>query len=214
MAKARPFFERVFLGINLVLWLIFLLILLISFTPLNDYMLRPLHIAEEVRQADAIVVLGGGIDRGRFLSPQSAQRLLRGAQLYYGGWAPKILFAGGDTAQVGIPEALIFAQEARKLKILERDILVEKNAIDTREQVLEVKKIADKNKWQNLLIVTSYIQMKRALLALENLGLKVYAAPADPYEKYAHNALVRLQVFGQIVREYGAIIYYKVRGWI
>ncbi|MGB9697983.1 MAG: YdcF family protein [Thermodesulfobacteriota bacterium] len=214
MAKARPLFERVFLAINLLLWLFFLLVLLISFTPLNDYMLRPLHIGEELRQAEVIVVLGGGIDRGRFLSPQSAQRLIRGAQLYYAGWAPKILFAGGDTAQIGIPEALVFAQEARKLRIPEQDILVEKNAHHTREQVLEIKKMAAKNKWQNLLIVTSYIHMKRALLAFENLGLKVYPAPADPYEKYAHHPLVRLQVFGQIIREYGAIIYYKARGWI
>ncbi len=74
--------------------------------------------------------------------------------------------------------------------------------------------MAVKNKWQNLLIVTSYIHMKRGLLAFENMGLKVYPAPADPYEKYASNALVRLQVFCQIIREYGAIIYYKVRGWI
>lgn len=214
MAKGRPFFERVFLFFNLLLWLLFLLVLSICFTPLNEYMLKPLNVAEEVRQAEVIVVLGGGIDRGRFLSQQSARRLLRGAQLYYAGWAPKILFAGGDTAQTGISEALVFAQEARKLRIPEQDILVEKNAQRTHEQVLEIKKMAAKNKWQNLLIVTSYIHMKRALLAFENLGLKVYPAPADPYEKYTSNALVRLQVFSQIIREYGAIIYYKARGWI
>lgn len=214
MAKVRPLFERVFLAFNLILWLLFLLFLLIWFTPLNDCLLRPLNIPEEVRQAEIIVVLGGGIDRARFLSPQSAQRLLRGVQLYYAGWAPKILFAGGDAAQIGIPEALVFAQEARKLRIPEQDILVEKNAQHTRDQVLEIKKMAVKNKWQNLLIVTSYIHMKRGLLAFENMGLKVYPAPADPYEKYASNALVRLQVFCQIIREYGAIIYYKVRGWI
>ncbi len=114
--------------------------LLIWFTPLNDCLLRPLNIPEEVRQAEIIVVLGGGIDRARFLSPQSAQRLLRGVQLYYAGWAPKILFAGGDAAQIGIPEALVFAQEARKLRIPEQDILVEKNAQHTRDQVLEIKK--------------------------------------------------------------------------
>lgn len=214
MAKVRPFFERVFLAFNLLLWLLFLLALLICYTPLNNYLLRTLNVAEEVRPAEVIVVLGGGIDRGRFLSQQSAQRLLRGAQLYHAGWAPKIIFAGGDAAQIGIPEALVFAQEGRKLRIAEQDILVEKNGQHTREQVLEIKKIAAKNKWQNLLIVTSYIHMKRALLAFENLGFKVYPAPADPYEKYANNPLVRLQVFGQIVREYGAIVYYKAKGWI
>lgn len=214
MAKARPLFERIFLFFNLLLWLLFLLGLVIYFTPLNEYMLKPLNVAEEIRQGEVIVVLGGGIDRGRFLSQQSVRRLLRGAQLYYAGWAPKILFAGGDTAQIGIPEALVFAQEARKLRIPEQDILVEKKAQNTREQVLEIKNMAAKNKWQNLLIVTSYIHMKRTLLAFENLGFKVYPAPADPYEKYARNALVRLQVFGQIIREYGALIYYKARGWI
>ncbi len=202
------------MAFNLLLWLIFLLILLICFTPLNEYLLRPLKIAEDLQQAEVIVVMGGGIDRGRFLTWPSSQRLLRGAQLYFAGWAPKILFVGGDPSKLGIPEALVLAQEARKLKIPEQDILLEKNAAHTHEQVLEIKEMAAKNKWQNLIIVTSYINMKRTLLAFENLGCKVYPAPAYPYEKYARNSLVRLQVFTQLVREYAAIVYYKARGWI
>ncbi len=210
----RPLFERVFLAFNLLLWLLLLLILLICFTPLNEYMLRPLKTVEALQRAEVIVVMGGGIDRGRFLTCPSTQRLLRGVQLYFAGWAPQILFVGGDPAKLGIPEALVLAQEARKLKIPEQHILVEKNATHTHAQVLEIKKMAAKNKWQNLIIVTSYIHMKRTLLAFENLGCKVYPAPAYPYEKYAHNALVRLQVFTQLIKEYAAIVYYKARGWI
>lgn len=214
MAKDRSILGKFFFALNLLLWVLLILVGLICFTPLNEYMLKPLKTTEEVREADVIVVLGGGIDRGRFLTWPSAQRLLRGAQLYFGGWAPKILFSGGDPFRVGTPEALILAQEAKKLRIPEQDIIVEKNSAGTREQVLEIKKIAEKYRWQSLLLVTSYVHMKRALLAFEDLGFKVYPALADPYEKYATKALIRLQVFFQIIREYGAIIYYKIRGWI
>lgn len=187
---------------------------MICILPLNEYMLEALKTTEEIRQADVIVVLGGGINRGRFLTGTSTQRLVRGAQLYFAGWAPKILFAGGDPFQKGIPEALILAQEAKKLKIPEKDIIMEKSSKDTHGQVREIKKIADKYQWESILLVTSYGHMKRALLAFENQGFKVYPAPADPYEKYASSGLIRLHVFTQILYEYGAIIYYRLRGWI
>lgn len=214
MAKERSLFEKFFFALNLLLWLAFLGILVISFTPLLELMLKPLHIKEDIRQADVIVVLGGGLDRGRFLTQQSALRFLRGVQLYYAGRAPKILFSGGDASQVGVAEALVLAQEARRLKIPEQDIIVEKLAANTRQQALEVKKMADRNRWQSLLLVTSYLHMKRALFSFENLGFKVYPAPAPPFEKYVTNPLHRLQVFINLIREYGAIIYYKFRGWI
>jgi uncharacterized SAM-binding protein YcdF (DUF218 family) len=56
--------------------------------------------------------------------------------------------------------------------------------------------------------------MKRAVLCFEQAGFKVYPAPADPIERYATGPIERLDLFWKILREYGAVIYYRVKGWI
>ena len=81
------------------------------------------------------------------------------------------------------------AQEAKRLNVPAGDILVEKRSQSTHEKVVEVKKMTEALRWKSLILVTSYSQMKRSLMAFEDAGFKVYPAPADPYEKYADGPL-------------------------
>jgi uncharacterized SAM-binding protein YcdF (DUF218 family) len=214
VAKERSFAGRIASTLNWVLWLAFLVVLVIALTPLTGYMLRPLVVKEDIRKADVIVVLSGGIDEGRYLNLVSSQRMVRGAQLYFEGRAKKILFSGGIPKKTGVAEAAVMAQEARRLNIPAEDIILEKRSKNTYEQVVEIKKIAEPLRWKSLLLVTSYSHMKRSLMAFEYAGFKVYPAPTDPYEKYADDPLSRLSVFKQLVHEYGGILYYKIRGRI
>jgi len=214
MAKVKAVSRRFIFTVNLLLWIIFLIVLIIAFTPVTAYMLRPLLMKEEIRKADAIVVLGGGIDRGRYLTLESSHRLVRGAQLYHEGMAPKIIFSGGPSPQVGVAEGAVLAQEARRLKIPPEDIIIENKSRRTYEQAVEIKKIADSHRWKSLLLVTSCTHMKRAVHAFEQAQFKVYPAPADPLEKYAQGALNRLALCGRIIHEYGGMIYDWIKGWI
>ena len=214
VATGRPFGRRIISTLNLILWLAFLVVLVIAFTPLTRYMLKPLEMKEDVRKADVIVVLCGGIDKGRYLSLVSSQRMVRGAQLYFEGKAKKVLFSGGILPKNGVAEASVMAQEAKRLNIPAEDILVERRSQTTREKVVEVKKITEALRWKSLILVTSCCKMKRSLMAFEYAGFKVYPALADPYEKYADGPLERLSLFTALIHEYGGIVYYKVRGWI
>jgi len=171
-------------------------------------------VPEEIRDADAIVVLGAGIDRGNYMKMVSSHRMVKGAQLYFEGRAKKIVFSGGAKGGIGVSEAAVMAQEARRLKIPEEDIILEKKSRRTYEQAVEVKKIVDSKKWKNILLVTSASHMKRAVRAFESVGLRVYPASADPYERYTDDPLERLSLFPKLIHEYGAIMYYKMKGWI
>jgi uncharacterized SAM-binding protein YcdF (DUF218 family) len=214
VANAKSWGRRIFFTLNLFLWLAFFAVLAIAFTPLTDYMIKPLAVKEDLRKADVIVVLAGGIDKGRYLSLASSHRLLRGAQLYFEGRANKILLSGGGSKEAGVAESTAMAQEARRLKIPPTDIILEKRSRRTYEQAAEIKKISESHHWQNILLVTSYSHMKRSLMSFEQAGLKVYPAPADPYEKYVTDPLERLWVFKMFIHEYIGIIYYKIEGWI
>lgn len=214
MAREGSISRKIVSALNWILWLAFLIVLVIAFTPLTRYMLKPLEVKEEIRKADVIVVLSGGIDKGRFLSLTSSQRMVRGAQLFFEGRAKKILFSGGIPKRIGVAEAAVMAQEAKRLNIPAEDILVEKRSQTTREKAVEVKKITQALRWKSLILVTSYSKMKRSLMAFEYAGFKVYPAPADPYEKYLEDGLGRLSLFKELIHEYAGIIYYKTRGWI
>ena len=214
MAKSKSWGGKIFSIFNLLLWLTLLLVLGIAYTPLTAYMLRPLTVPEEIRDADLIVVLGGGVDEGRYLTLVSSHRLIKGVQLYFEGRAPKILFSGGSPHGGEVSEAAVMAQEARRLKVPAEDILQEKRSQRTQEQALEVKEIAGSTQGKSILLVTSMSHMKRALMVFENFGFKVYPAPADPYERYTRDAMGRLCLFPTLIHEYGGIVYYRIRGWL
>lgn len=214
MAKIRLRGRRFFFFINLGLWIALFFVLTIAYTPLTQFMLRPLTVQEEIKDADLVVVLGGGVDQGRYLTVLSSHRMLRGIQLYFEGRAKKILFSGGIVGRKTVSEASVMNQEARRLRVPPEDILLEKKSKNTHDQAIEVKKIVEPLQMKSILLVTSFSHMKRALMVFEQLGFKVYPAFADPYEKYTNEPLVRLSLFPKLVKEYGGIVYYKARGWI
>jgi hypothetical protein len=53
--------------------------------------------------------------------------------------------------------------------------------------------------------------MKRSLMIFGHAGLKVYPAPADPYEKYVDDPIDRLSLLKQLIPEYWGILYHKIR---
>jgi uncharacterized SAM-binding protein YcdF (DUF218 family) len=214
MGKEKSFSRRIASSINFLLWLAFLFTLVVVFTPLTQYMLRPFQVEEELRQADVIVVIPGGIDSGFYLQHDSARRLMRGVQLYHAGWSSKIYFPGGRSSKNNISEAMVMAQEARRLKVPSEDILLDSQSPRLVEQARKCKKIVRSLGGESLLLVTSYLQMKRTLLVFENLGFKVYPASADPCEKYVDDPLGRLALFPKLLQEYVNLIYYKIRGWV
>jgi uncharacterized SAM-binding protein YcdF (DUF218 family) len=190
------------------------LVLVIACTPVTRYLLKPLAIEEEVKDSDLIVVLGGGVNQGRYLTLISSQRMVKGVQLYFEGRAKKILFSGGMPGKATVSEATVLGQEARRLNVPPQDILLEKKSQNTHDQALEVKKIAEPIRVKSILLVTSFTHMKRALLAFEKVGFKVYPAFADPDEKYAGNALDRLSLFPRLAHEYAGMVYFHIMGWL
>ncbi|RPJ40672.1 MAG: YdcF family protein [Deltaproteobacteria bacterium] len=214
MAKGRSFGRRFLFWASLLLWAFFFGVLVIAFTPVTGYLLKPLAMKEEIRHGDAIVVLGGGVNKGRYLTQESSHRLVRGVQLYHEGKAEKIIFSGGLSQKGGVAEGAVLAQEARRMQIPTENILIEKNSRRTHEQAVETKKITDPLRWKSVILVTSYTHMKRAVLCFEQAGFKVYPTPADPVERYAAGPLERIDLFGKILHEYGGMIYYRIKGWI
>ena len=102
----------------------------------------PAFANEELPTAQAAVILGGATTESRYglggdLN-HAADRLWRGAALYYAEKAPLIVLTGG-TLTGGRPEALLMAQKLREIGIPDAAILREAESRTTREHAQVAK---------------------------------------------------------------------------
>ncbi|MEX2442149.1 MAG: YdcF family protein [Alkalispirochaeta sp.] len=160
---------------------------------------------EALMEADAVVVLGGGVvyqspaelmiraldqnelaerTTGRFtthrtgaaLSPEAESRLLHGVRLARRLRVPLVVSGGRVlSAEVVPPEAEVAAVLALDLGIPQNMIRVEPDSRTTAENA---RFTAERFRFQRVVVVTSAYHMRRALLAFEREGLSPIAAPA------------------------------------
>ena len=151
---------------------------------------EPLEVAypafanEELPNADAIVVLGGGLTGesrygigGDF--NQAADRLWRAADLYRAGKAPIIVLSGGKSIEGGIPEAQMMAKKLKGLGLTEAAWIEEPESRSTRENGQFTRALLEGSGVKHILLVTSANHMRRALAVFTAQGFVVTAAATD-----------------------------------
>ena len=125
--------------------------------------------------SDAIILLeGDGFDRFR-----------KAVSLYKQGQAPKIVFSGNitdyDYGSYPFAEVLPRMLEAG---VPEEDIIHEDKSLNTREQAVEVVRMAQERGWRKLILVASHEHQYRAYLTFlrevldSKSGITLYNAPA------------------------------------
>ena len=125
--------------------------------------------------SDAIILLeGDGFDRFR-----------KAVSLYKQGKAPKIVFSGNitdyDYGSYPFAEVLPRMLEAG---VPEEDIIHEDKSLNTREQAVEVVRMAQERGWKKLILVASHEHQYRAYLTFlrevldSKSGITLYNAPA------------------------------------
>jgi uncharacterized SAM-binding protein YcdF (DUF218 family) len=192
-----------------------LAVIIIMYTPLANILSRPLMVKANLQKADVIVVLEGGIYSDGELSWFTLMRTVKGVELYKKGYANKILFSGCTNPNpLKIPEENGMARVAINLGVPPQAILLEDKSTRTYENALKTAEMMKANNLTTALLVTSAAHMKRSMLSFEHAGVKVFAAPAEPIEMYANDSMERLLFFKTVMREYAALIMYKIRGWI
>ena len=145
----------------------------------------------ELPAADAIVLLGGGMEAAHppeRLYPDlnaAADRVWHAVRLFRAGKAPLILASGGNLPwrEIDRPEAAAMAELLREFGVPDTAIVLEANSRTTRENRDNALPILRALGARRILLVTSALHMPRALALFENTGLDVTPAPAD-FEVY------------------------------
>ena len=144
---------------------------------------------EDVKTADAIVVLSGMIEE-RKNAPLgewsgAVDRFEGGVDLIQAGKAPLLIFTGGWVPWTpnAKPEGEILAQRAVRLGVPKDKILETGKAQNTQEEATAVRQVG-RNWWvtgskPSIILVTSAFHMRRAEMLFRKSGFEVTPFPVD-----------------------------------
>lgn len=178
---------RRFLG-RLLIAAGFLLLYLLSISPISDTLLGPIETAfppwkDGPVKADAIVVLGGGVRDLTWLaqpcepSGTSKERAVMGITIYRKHRLPLVFMGGnGDpSGTVVCTDADAMARTAVELGVPVRDVKTENKSRNTLESARALKNVIKGN---SIILVTSAFHLKRATAMFTKQGFRVLPAPA------------------------------------
>jgi uncharacterized SAM-binding protein YcdF (DUF218 family) len=150
---------------------------------------------------DAIVVLGGGVLEPGTLRPSadlssySKNRVTCGVDLYEQGYAPKLVFSGGNghAFKDGMKDAQEMKRWAERLGISKDVIVMEDLSRTTYENAAETKRLLGP---ASIVLVTSASHLPRATALFRNQGFQVTPMPCDFFvQNRPEDTLQRLDPF-------------------
>ena len=187
----------------------------VTFSPAFSYVAKPLVVASPLAHADAIVVLGGGVEKDGRPTPGTLERTLYGVALYRQGLAPAIILSTGLTGRFN--EARLMSEIARAEGVPDQALILEEQSRNTHENLAYVRRVLDARHWDSAIVVSSPYHMRRiALVSKKCRGEETLLyAPADPEGLYQYRSLLhRLRQARAVYREYLALGWYRIRGYV
>lgn len=119
---------------------------------------------DSLKKSDAIVLLEG----------DGLNRYEKAVDLYKAGWAERIIFSGGivDYEYGSYPFKDVLPHIINK-GVPEEAIIHEDTSQNTKEQAVEVMRIAQSYKWQRLILVATHDHQYRAYLTFLKVSLEL-----------------------------------------
>jgi uncharacterized SAM-binding protein YcdF (DUF218 family) len=134
---------------------------------------------DNAQHADAIAVFGAAEYAGR-PSPVLHARLDKAVSLYDRDIAPVIVTLGGGSdkdsgkTEGGVGRDYLLAQG-----VPFDHIIAETHSFDTEQQVARLKEIADRERFNKIVVVSDGTHLFRIQLLCERAGLEVYTSPRE-----------------------------------
>jgi uncharacterized SAM-binding protein YcdF (DUF218 family) len=181
---------------------------LVSHTPLPELIANPLVLPNTAGTADAIVVLGAGVDRACAPDFHSMRRTIHAARPFKKGKAPLVLFTGGTPPNRSCAIADVMAGLARELGVPQENILVERASSTTWENAVEASKILGPRGIRKVLLVSDSLHMRRGEACIRRFGFDVLRDAVPTVDAYYDG----VDLLKDALHEYVGWWYYRLRG--
>ncbi|MBK1674996.1 hypothetical protein CKO35_17295 [Ectothiorhodospira shaposhnikovii] len=183
--------------------------------------------ADALPEADAVVVLGGGINVGPPQWPYpnlgpAADRVWHGARLYHADRAPWVIVSGGSVPwrERERVEAHAMREFLVDLGVPASAVLLETDSATTRGNAVYTARLLEDKGLERVLLVTSALHMERALATFRAAGVEAWPAPTDFEVEPLPADLLRwlpdaqaLADSTRALKEYLGLWVYRWRGW-
>lgn len=189
-----------------------LLVALVDATDRVDWLVAPLLVPDAAGPAEAIVVPGAGV-LGPRCEPnfQALRRTIAAARLFREGRAPLVVFSGGpSTAFPGCTIATSMGEFAVQLGVPREAVVLETASRTTHENAVDTRALLAPRRIRHVLVVTDALHVRRAAACFRHEGFTVDTVGVPAMLAYGSNTgMLRMGV-----HEYGALLYYRLRGFI
>ncbi len=186
----------------------------IALTPVSEFIAEPLRVEEEPESADMIVVLGAFATVNGVLNESALRRTQKAAELYAEGFAPTVLFTGGNEDRPeGRHTADHMARFAEQLGIPRDAIVVETESRNTHENAQRSMEICERQGCNSILLISDMAHLYRAKACFRAIP-RVHAIASNRYTFYWTTPEIRFARFHAALYEHLALLYYRWRGWL
>jgi uncharacterized SAM-binding protein YcdF (DUF218 family) len=196
----------------IVLVILTVLLLLGLFTNVYLLFLGPLKAGAEVdgNYGDVILVLGGGLRKGREIGYSTEERLLLAAELF--NRKKRTVIISGGSMYRGSPAIKKITDFLVRHGVDKEYIRFEGKSQTTFDNFVYTRKMIEEMKSKEIIVCTSPYHQWRARMILDYLGVENFRiAKMERSEVYqAHSVKQRLRNMKLVFREYLAILKFKI----
>lgn len=168
---------------RVLLWSTVALLLLLGVISFTNIIAKPARSLARIdpipRNADAIVVLSGGLTNDGFMAQQGSDRLRKGLELMKTHVAPVLVVTRERASSERRPISATRDQNEFIALVGVDSVLQTYWVTSTRDEAERVKAIALTKGWRRIVVVTSPFHSRRACATFEKVGLIVSCIPAD-----------------------------------
>jgi uncharacterized SAM-binding protein YcdF (DUF218 family) len=132
--------------------------------------------------ADAAVVMGATVFRNR-PSPVFRERINHAINLYHAGIVQYVIFTGGLAGNDELAESEAARNYALANGVPAEHILIETKSDTTCLNLVEAKRIMDAHDFDQVLIVSDPLHMRRTMWLAEQIGIRASSSPT-PTSRY------------------------------
>lgn len=209
---ASPHFaRRAVWAVQKILAALGLLLLLVTFTPLDFWWATWLAGPWNGPTGDVLIVLGGSVLDDGTIGLSSYWRAVYGARAWREGGFKAIVLSGGGPPRGSAAEAM---RDFLVAQGVPREVIrLETQSRSTRENAVFAKPILDGMPGRKVLL-TSDFHMYRAERAFKKVGVDVLPRPFPDVRKRVQRPLGRWEAFLDLAQETAKIADYYLRGWI
>jgi uncharacterized SAM-binding protein YcdF (DUF218 family) len=205
--------ERLAFGLMSVM---FVLVLLVGFTPVVPMIGRHLVRDDGPQPVDAVAILGAGSSPEGLVSPEGVARMLSAfARVGPGDSTPMTV----SIIRWQLSDSVTTTRDVQALIALVggRRVIFLRDVFSTRDEALAVQTIAKARGWRRIAVVTSPSHSGRACRTFEVVGLPTACWPSQEREARVASASTvteRLLAGEAVFYELAGWLLYKARGWV